>query len=82
MKEINDDNSFFTSKAKRFLRLISILQAVLLTASRYFLRFAENIDSAEYRTKKQREEANKISIVHCFIFKEDNLHGLKAVDCA
>jgi hypothetical protein len=76
------NNSFCTSKAKHFLRLNSILQAVLLTVCRCVLRFAENIDSAEYRTKKQREEANKISTVHRFIFKEENLNGMIAVDCA
>jgi len=76
------NNSFCTSKAKHFLRLNPILQAVSLTVCRCVLSFAENIDSAVYRTKKQREEANKINIVQCFIFKEDNLHGMKAVDCA
>jgi hypothetical protein len=74
--------SFCTSKAKHFLRLNSILQPGLLTVCSCVPRFAENIDSAEYRTKKQKEEANKISIVHYFVFKEGNLHGLKAVDCA
>ena len=76
------NNSFGMTKVKQLLRLNSILQAVLLTVCRCVLRYAGNIDSAEYRTKKQWKEANKISIVHCFILKEDNLQGLKATVCA
>ena len=69
-------------KHKHFLRLNSILKVVLLALYSCVLRYTENINSAEYRTKNQREETNKISIVHSFIFEEGNLHTLKAVDCA